>query len=303
MALTAPGKFGRLPLVQSCQISRTFLTSHPVGSSRVPPESPYYVRLPTPPQSDEIKPIRVRGHLPVPREVFPRLEGDRKVRADYIEKTAPSSTKPREGNSTAQIWKTAMAESRRNNLKDGLDALWSRRLNLENSRNIRVSRKFREHNKARSAAERDDDRLTRPTILESMLDTTVYPDPSRFFRANRSRTKVMAREDSNREARRDSLMELYISASNFIVEEADLKIEIDKVFAEDCFRQKSQNDFHHSITENTWGMHGKPPSVANMMETSTGVSTKVMDVHESEHDRSAKRQKRIAEDLTGGKMV
>ena len=64
----------------------------------------------------------------------------------------------------------------------------------------------------------------------------------------------------------------------------------------------SQAVNRYGATENTWGIYGKPPSIANMLETSTGTSTKLMDYYESEYDRSVKRQKKIAEDLTGGKM-
>jgi hypothetical protein len=135
------------------------------------------------------------------------------------------------------------------------------------------------------------------------MDTRVYPDPDRFARADRSRTRVLAKETKNREARRDALMELYTSASNFIVHENELKAKIDEVFAEDYFRQRSGDSHRHGITENMWGSYGPPPSIANMMETATGASTRVMDADQTEYDRSVKRQKRIAEDLTGGKMV
>ncbi|KAG6000846.1 hypothetical protein E4U21_004947 [Claviceps maximensis] len=302
MPLTAPIPFTRLPVRKASYLLRSFSYSHRLGSSRVPPESPSYVRLPTPPQSDEAKPSRVRGHLPVPREVFPRLKGDAKIQSDYIESTAARPTRRREGNSTVQRWKAALADSRRTNLKDGLDALWIRRLQIDNDRNDRVGRKFQQHNKDGSKSEREDDRLTRPTILTSIMDTRVYPDPKRFSRADESRAKVLAWENAKREARRDAIMELYISASNFIVHENELKAEIDKLFTEDYFRQQSQAAHRPGSTENTWGVHGRPPSIGNMMETSTGASTKVMDLDESEFDRSAKRQKRIAEDLTGGKM-
>lgn len=302
MPLRASGPCIRLPIRKGLHFPRKFSGSRSLGSIRVPPESPSYIRLPTPPQSNETKPTRVRGHLPIPRDIFPRSGGDKKVQPHYIERTAPRSTKPREGKTSAQRWKAALADSRRTNLKDGLGALWARRSEIGNARNVRVSRKFQQHKKAGAAPEREDDRLTRPTILQSILDTRVYSDPSRFSRADKSRTKVLARENSKREARRDAIMELYISASNFIVHENELKAEIDKVFAEDYFRQRSQTFYRHGSTENTWGIYGKPPSIANMMETSTGASTKVMDFDESEFDRSVKRQKIIAEDLTGGKM-
>lgn len=302
MSLNPSAPCVRPALRQLLRASRTFSTSQSLGSNNVPPESPSYIRLPTPPQSDETKPARVRGHLPVPREIFPRLEGDRKVRPDYIQRTAQKPAKHREPANEAQRWKAEMADNRRTNLEDSLQALWARRSKSDKVRNARVSRKFEEHNQAAAAPEREDDRLTRSTVLDSVLDTKVYPDPDRFSRADRSRTKVMARESAKREARRDAIMELYISASNFIVQESELKAEIDKVFTEDYFRKQSQAVNRYGATENTWGIYGKPPSIANMLETSTGTSTKLMDYYESEYDRSVKRQKRIAEDLTGGKM-
>ncbi|KAG5953132.1 hypothetical protein E4U53_006801 [Claviceps sorghi] len=302
MPPTAPIPYSRLPVYKTLYFIRYFSFSHCLGSSRVPPESPSYVRLPIPPQSDESKPVRVRGHLPIPREVFPRLKGDAKIQTNYIDSTAARPTRRREGSSSVQRWKTALADSRRTNLKDGLNALWARRLQIDNDRNLRVSRKFQQHNKAGAEPEREDDRLTRPTILNSIRDTRVYSDPNRFSRADESRTKFLARENTKLEARRDAIMELYISASNFIVHENELKAEIDKIFTEDYFRQQSQEAYRQGSTENTWGIYGRPPSIANMMETSTGASTKVMDLDESEFDRSVKRQKRIAEDLTGGKM-
>ena len=144
--------------------------------------------------------------------------------------------------------------------------------------------------------------MTRSTILDAILDTKVYPDPLRFSRADRSRTRVVARESAKREDRRDALMELYCSASSFIVHESELRAEIDKAFTADYFKKQSQAINRYGATENTWGIHGKPPSIANMLEITTGTSTKLVDYYESEYDRSVKRQKRIAEDLTGGKM-
>lgn len=136
-----------------------------------------------------------------------------------------------------------------------------------------------------------------------MLDTKVYPDPERFSRADRSRTKVLARESVKREARRDALMGLYISASNFIVQESELKSEIDRIFKDDYFSMQSRAYNRHGTTGNIWGIHGKPPSVANMLEATSSSSTRLISHHETEYDRSVNRHKKIAENLTGGKMV
>ncbi|KHN97690.1 uncharacterized protein MAM_04705 [Metarhizium album ARSEF 1941] len=305
MVPSSPGPYFCLQLRRALSNYRVnFSTSIPAQTNRVPPESPSYTRLPTPPQSDETKPPRVRGHLPVPREIFPYGEGDRKIQPEYVNKTAPRSTKPSsESPSEVQEWKTALAESRRTNLKEGLDTLWLRRREMDRSRNERVSRRFHKHNKAGAAPERYDDKLTRPTVLTAIMDTKVYPDPNRFSCADRSRTKVIAKEKQKLEGRRDALMELYTSASNFIVHENELKAKIDEVFAEDYFRKRSEDGHRHSTTGNVWGSYGKPPSIANMMDSAIGMSTRIMEADQTESDRSAKRQKRIAEDLTGGKMI
>ncbi|KAI5457961.1 hypothetical protein BGZ63DRAFT_53898 [Mariannaea sp. PMI_226] len=286
---------------QGLTVSRTFSTM-PALLSHVPPESPSYIRLPTPPQSEEKKLPRVRGHLPVPREIFPREEGNRKVQPKYIQQTAPVSRKQQDPQNETQRWKQMMAHKRRDNLQVSLNALWKRRNRRDEVRNARVSKKFAEHNAAAAAPEREDDRLTRSTVLDAIMDTTVYPDPERFEQAEKSKLRVEANEKAKREARRDSLMELYINASNFITNEAELKAEIDTIFAEDFFKKQGQAVGRYGSAENTWDIWGKPPTIGNMLETTTGTSTKVVDFYESEYDRSVKRQKRIAEEFTGGKM-
>jgi hypothetical protein len=270
-------------------------------SNRLPPDSPSYIRLPKPPQFEERKHARVRGSLPVPREIFPRIEGDRKLQPGYVQQTVPRPAKPSKVDTPERGWKTLMAASRRQNLEDGLKELWERRTETEYVRSARNQRKFKEHNTAAIAPEREDERLTRGTVMEPLLDTKVYIDPQRFARADRSRSRVMAAQNAKRESRRDALMELYISASNFITQESELKAEIENIFSEDYFKRQSQAAGRWG-TENAWGIYGNPPSIANMLETTTGTSTKLVDVYESEYDRSVKRQKRIAEEFTGGKM-
>lgn len=281
-----------LPLIRSFSTSRTKLQN-------VPPDSPLYIRLPLPPQTNEGKRERVRGFLPVPREIFPRKEGERKLDAEYLSKTAPKPRSPKAGSAQRQ-WKAELASSRRQGLEEGLNELWKRHTRDTTARNARSRAKFQENHRFAVAPEREDDRATRGTTLESLLDTKVYPDPGRFSRADRSRDKVLAAQNAKREARRDALMELYISASNFITNESELREEINNVFTEDYFKSKSQQAQRWGAA-NAWGIYGHPPSVASMLEATTRASTKLVD-DETDHYRSAKRQKRIAEEFTGGKM-
>lgn len=281
---------------------RGLSSSRAVASGHVPPESPLYIRLPPPPQSEEPKVGRVRGHLPVPREIFPRPEGDRKLRPEYMQRAAPEPAVQRQPSNQVQEWKAEMAQSRRTNFEQGLRALWARRSRRQSIRRVKASRNFEANKKAGATPEREDDRLTRSTILDALFDTKLHPDPDRFSRAERSRTRVLAKEKAKREARRDALMELYINTANFIVHEGELKAEIETIFAPDYFRKQSQSANRYGATDNIWGIYGKPTSISSMLENATGTSTKIIDFDESEYDRSVKRQKKIAEDLTGGKM-
>ncbi|KJZ77578.1 hypothetical protein HIM_03302 [Hirsutella minnesotensis 3608] len=301
-SLHASGLSVRPTICNLISPSRSFSHSPATLSNAVPPDSPSYIRLSNPPQSQETERERARGHLPVPREIFPRLEGDKKIRPEYIQNTAPQSSKGRKPSNEVQRWKAKVADSRRKNLQEGLKELWVRRSRSEDIRQRRVTRKFEENKRAAAAPEREDDRLTRTTVLDSILDTKVYPDPHRLDRAKRSHEQLEARENAKREARRDALMELYISASDFIVHENELKEKIDQVFHEDHFLTKSMAFNRYGTKANVWGMHGKPPSIETLLEATSGNSKRVTDFYESEYDRSALRYKKIAEDLTGGKM-
>lgn len=210
-------------------------------------------------------------------------------------------TTPR-ADTKVQRWKTKVADARRQNLETGLNELWARRRKSDEIRNRRVRGKFAEYNAARVAPEREDDRLTRSTIHDAMLDTQVYPDVDRFDRAKKSRENVQRINDSKREARQDALVELYMNASNFIVTEQELKNEIETIFAEDYFSKMGETMARYGQAQNAWGIYGPPTSIANMLETTSGTSTRVVDIHDTEYDRSVKRQKRIAEEFTGGKM-
>ncbi|GKU05710.1 hypothetical protein FLAG1_09481 [Fusarium langsethiae] len=291
----------RVAARQLLTASRAFSTSA-ATFEQVPPESPSYIRLPTPPQSDEKKLPRVRGHLPVPREIFPRVEGDRKLQRDYLAKTAPKPSSSQKPINDSQAWKATMAKTRRSNLRGGLTELWQRRNSREKIHNERVSHKFEMNHQAVKAPERADDVLTRGTVLDGVLDTRTIADPQRFQRAEARRAKNERILSAKREARRDALMELYINASKFIVSESELKAEIDTIFAEDFFHKQGFDVGRYGSAENTWDVWGKPTSINDMLETTTGVSTKIMDFYETEYDRSVKRQKRIAEEFTGGKM-
>ncbi|KAH8169151.1 hypothetical protein LIA77_11277 [Sarocladium implicatum] len=287
--------------------SRSFTTTSINAQDAVPPQSPSYIRLPSPPQSSEPQKQRVRGHLPVPREIFPRREGDRKIQPDYIQKTAPL---PKDANEAVDSskpvnkvreWKRRMASQRRENLEESLQTLWTRSEERHRKQATRTSANFLKNKRAMNAPEREDDRITRSTVLDSLMDTSVKPDPDRFARAERGIQNVAQMQAKKRDERRDALMDLYMKASDFIVHEKDLKAEIERVFAEDVFRKKATSRNSIGAADNVWDVDGSPTTIGDMVLDAMGTSKRPLEASTTEFERSAMRTKRIAEEFTGGR--
>ena len=296
-----PARLALRPASQQLQSTSRCLSTTARLASSVPPDSPSYIRLPKAPQSDEPKHERVRGSLPIPRDLFPRQIGAMKTSPEFFQRTVPKKTTPVKESQQA-LWKDEMARSRRHNLKTGLVALWKRRKADNHIRHLRSQRRHKENRAALLAPEREDDRLNRSTVLDSMLDSKTYADPDRFKHAEESKQRTLERENAKQEARRDALMELYINAANFITKESELKEEIDRIFTDDYFRKESNAAGRYGAAENVWGVYGRQQSISTMLRVATGTGTKVVDYFETDYDRSVKRQKRIAEEFTGGKM-
>ncbi|CAI4214529.1 unnamed protein product [Parascedosporium putredinis] len=264
----------------------------------LPPESPAYIPVPVPPLSDETKPTRVRGSLPVPRKVFPQPSDSRKLDPSYLAETYPRSEKPQPPATLIedhpQHWKRIMADSRRKNLRAGLQGLWRRKLKRDERDASLGADKHKAHMAAGLAAERTDEFLTLSTILQETLNTEVLPDPDRFQKAEVSRKRTLELEEERRDARLHSLMELYVNANHFIVDEKDLEVEVDHLFSENYWRAPSKNS--------AWQEWGSQSGVNDMVGQTVRESAPTLDNYTAGYTRNMKRQKKVAEELTGGKM-
>ncbi|OHE91250.1 hypothetical protein CORC01_13450 [Colletotrichum orchidophilum] len=293
------------PRPANINITRPFSTT--TAKLNVPPEHPEWIKVPTPPQSQasEEKPPIVKGTLPTPRDVFPEKEKDRKVQPEYLLETAPAPTseaskKPAAPGSRLEH-RRRMAESRRENLGIALQGLYQRKQEGVEAVTTERQRRLREHQRAAVAPERLDDRLTRSSVLSSLAKTAaVAPDPRRYAlaTASKARTAQLAKQKS--EARQDALMELYINASKFIVTEEELGKHLDQLFAEDFWKRQGKSQAHDA--DNAWDVWGQPPTVSSMLDDMLRKQQRAIDYQMSEQDRTVKRQKSIAEELTGGKM-
>lgn len=264
----------------------------------IPPESPHYIHVPKPNQKTNPPPPRIRGHLPVPREIFPhRTSGPRLTSAAYIAKTMPLSKaelEMRAPGDRAAMEHRLDAAMRRTALTKGLKSLWYRKKRAVAGAAERSAIKGDANRAAALAPDALDDVLTRGTVrLSTAATTAVVADPLRFERAEAARARHAAIMGAKAEARRDALAQLYVAASEFIVDEAELVERVARLFDPEHHAYKKTQ-----AGQNIWTAQGMPMSVVQTRrEAAELLKTKVPPV-----SRTVNRQKKVAEELTGGKL-
>lgn len=277
----------------------------PRSATRIPPESPKYISVPEPPQSTLERRPPVRGHLPVPREIFPRKGGDRKVAPDYVMRATPLSLAEEAGEppkTELEAWRRRMAHSRRTALAAGLKGLYDRKSASDTFRARKTKEKGEAHRRAAAAPERRDDALTRSSILASVAEqVAVRQDPSRFVAAKASAKRTAKLHAARTEAREDALSELYIAAKDFIVDEAELARKVDELFDENYFATKGVSD-----ALSIWDTDGPPIKTSAMVDQQGYGRDSPLnmgyEMYTPDSTKTARKQKIIAEELTGGKL-
>ncbi|KAJ1324433.1 hypothetical protein MN608_10497 [Microdochium nivale] len=291
-----------------CVRAQTFSTSANACAARIPPESPRYINVPNPPQDQSIEARRelqqVRGHLPVPRKVFRWKTGDYEPTQDVLDSLAaePTSERSRQPpRSDKQAWKRSMASQRRENVRAGVQDLWERKVVSEQTIAESRARKVAQHRRAASAPERVGDRLTRASVDPETLKTAVAPDPLRFERALASKERSEALEQKRSERRIDAVQELYMNARSFIVTEKELEDLVEKEFAPDYFSSMGMSNSGRPMY-NVWDLQGKPKAMADMMSEVSRSTSDLLQSVTQDSTRTLKRQKLVAEQLTGGRI-
>lgn len=282
---------------------RAFSTTSAVSQSvPVPPESPKYITIPEPPQSSEPKLPPIRGHLPVPRDVFPAREGKHKVKAGYVGSIMPLSAAEKAGEppkSEREERHRRMAAARRSALAAGLQGLYVRKTQREQRLTRRAEANRQANVAAATAPERPDDILTRPSVRAATSENlAVGPDPDRFLTARKARARHERKIARDAEARGDALAQLYVAAQDFIVDEAELAQRVEQLFTPDYHRYGGM-DRGQSI----WDVHRNPISVSELRAAMSGHSNNMLEAKKASSTKTAERQKSVAEELTGGKLV
>ncbi|KAL2870219.1 uncharacterized protein BJX67DRAFT_344937 [Aspergillus lucknowensis] len=264
---------------------------------RVGPESPNFVELPRPIQPDLPPKPRVKGTLPVPREIFPRRRAD-KPRPEYIAAATPlpknnEKIGANEPHAEYREWKREMANMRRKNLKAGLLELHKRKKRIDERMNQRSRAKQARREQVFKQGDRDDERLTRPSVIQEMLPQriSVLPDPDREERLAQSRARWESKKLQKELERRDWLHTLYMNARSFITTEEQLAAEIEKVFPEGL-NEAWRSDHQHG--DNVWNL-GLPPTVQNIVNESGKSESNRWELTQG-------RLKKLGEEITGGKV-
>ena len=273
----------------------------------IPPESPQFIHVPQAAQPSYPPRRQVKGTLPVPREIF-RGQRANKATPEYLTavtaepRSSPDGTGSDESGSLELrerlAWKRRMAATRRRNLRESLVELHRRKVGAERFVAARSARRRAERETAVNQKQREDERLTAPTITAAMkqLQLGPPPDPDREARLEAKAANVRAREAACQEKRQTLLHTLYANARLFITSEAHLDRAIAMVF------QESPKEWEHgTIGKNIWNL-GPPMSVQDLVDGVNKNEKLAVKQRQGSSVKTHQRVMRIGEELTGGKM-
>lgn len=298
----------------SCTANRSFTQS--IVARNIGPESPRFIEVPEPPQQNAPEKRRIRGVLPVPRDIFAGSAPGRGIDKADPERLAESIKEPTKQRRAATAsdqerlaWKERMAELRRKNLREGIEALKQRKVKTDAFLSARGKRRQSEREAMLHRPEREDERLTNPSVdpvLQQLLEDSTVPDPNREARLAAQRERVAQKAAIREQDRADALHDLYLNARTFITTEEQLNAAIDDEFGTpENPRVFKSSEFSRmtSASSSVWA-YGKPDSVQDLLNRSLGRPVKGGAMSSSVKGRSSQLTKervaRIAEELTGG---
>ncbi|KAG8533195.1 uncharacterized protein KY384_001978 [Bacidia gigantensis] len=274
--------------------------------STIPPESPKFISIPRPVQPPPSYKHWIKGTLPVPRQIFRPNDPDKTTapylasltpepRSRTLQKTHPPQTKD------FMSYKSRQSERRRQNIRESLIELRFRKDATERRMLASSSRTQAYNLAARDAPERDDERLTMPTIIPSEVPKkqVLLPDPQREERLATKAGNVVYQKEAQEEERKDMLHKLYVSSGKFVTTVEQLDKLITDVFDDEM---AFAND--NSKGANIWHL-GLPDSTEQLLRTSgqgrRARSNKAVDG--SVRDQlTDERTKQLGDELTGGKV-
>ena len=251
----------------------------------------------------------MKGVLPVPRPIFRRQlrpQDLNKASPEYLANITPEPIRdksvPRGDSQAAEAvsWKARQAVMRRRNLRESLVELSHRKQKADKISALRGKQKREQREVLLTAPEREDERLTNPSVLQSDMPIShhVLPDPDREARLAQKRANVANAKAMQQADRRDKLHTLYVNASNFITTDKQLDLAVDRAFDD---QEQFTNDAKEGL--NIWNL-GIPETVSELLGKANKDPRRQRAVEMGDSNKiiMKQRMKRVAEELTGGKM-
>ncbi|KAF2022366.1 hypothetical protein BU24DRAFT_418009 [Aaosphaeria arxii CBS 175.79] len=266
------------------------------------PESPNYIEVPKPKQPSYDHKPRMKGVLPTPRDIFRIRNAKPKESEELIKQSTPDATKvkipgPFSKDAEYRLYKQRLAASRKQALKEGIQELHVRKTTTEASESSRIKALQADKLARAMAPPRDVDVLTQNSVSKSIRDFLhdELPSSSRSNISDDRRVlfrRKMAKHEAKRQAR---LHDLYTNAREFIVTESQLDEAIEKEFGTEEEPMGWDN-----MGKMVQGAEGRSPWNGPIPE---GISDMLQKLKGGEGVGLAKeRVKKVAEELTGGKM-
>ena len=272
--------------------------------AQIPPESPQFIQVPRLIQPKQPFPVYLKGVLPSPRKIFPRQKrGEiRKASPEYLAAVTPEPLEDKTTRSDDEFvsWKARQSELRRRNLREGLTELNQRKYEIGRRTSMIRAANSRHREKLLYAPEREDVRLTNPSVLSTQrpIKHHAIPDPTRTARLAVKSQNVADMAAMREENRRNALHTLYVNAGDFITTGKHLDGVIDRAFDDNSqFRGDSGDGV------NIWNL-GHPETVQDLLRkvNRSGRQT-ALDSAEGNESVTRDRMRKISEELTGGKML
>lgn len=292
----------------------------------VPPESPYYVDIPSSYQAFAPYQRPAKGTLPTPRDIFPANKPEKSTPeylASLVREPLKKNIKPTSQLSPTARHKAKMAEQRRAHLREGLEALQARKQADLTAMSRRSHQKQLERSKLLSQSEREDARLTNVSVPTAMLPMTSQPslkaieaelENLRAIHAQKVANYVTFKSTKHSE-KMDALHTLYMSARSFVINETQMRALLAQQFEE-------PNRFTNDVgTGDSMWQFGAPESIKDMISNAAGkprkqtisgemlsslkASSRLAERIHGEREQvgqDQERMKRIAEKLSGGKI-
>lgn len=272
--------------------NRSFATSparHAIG-----PESPKFIEVPQSRQPYGRAPRDIKGVLPPPRRVFPNGTTHAAV-LERIQNTNPASTKsqPLASNTTPvgvndrMAWKRRVTEQRRQNLAEGLTALYQRKVSMEWAHACKERKKDAARRALLLAPPSADEQHTATTCLAARgLPKGILPDPHREQRVAKAKRQVAAMQAEREDDRMYALHNLYMNARGFITTEEQLAELMEREFVDGA---------------SIWAKDGAPQTVAEKIAVLGGTDG-LLSLFLQQSELVNHRMTKIAEKITGGKL-